>query len=227
MTSALKCLALAGLAATAIAGRATASTIDFHVAGHAISTAAEVDFPTVWGVDENGNSIIGDSYVATIHYVADPAFNTTDGATYTGNYEAPGPSTGTLTLGGKTYFVSAAAGLQDYLKTTGYLNVTDSVDPHDDTGIFWQLFYPTSSNISLTQLFSFDSTNDPVLASSSGNAVVVAGNGGVLRADFDVSSFSVTAGVPEPATWAMLTIGIAGLGLALRGRRARPAAVPA
>jgi hypothetical protein len=226
MTSALTRLALAGLAATAIAGRATASIIDFHITGHAISTAAEVDFPTVWGVDENGNSIIGDSYVATIHYIADPAFNTTDGATYTGNYEVPGPTTGTLNLNGKTYFVSAAAGLQDYLKTTAYLNVTDSVDPHDSTGIFWQLVFPTSTNISLNQPLSFDSTNDPVLASSGGNAVIVAGNGGVLRADFDVSSFSVTAGVPEPATWAMLTIGVAGAGLALRRRRARPAAVP-
>jgi hypothetical protein len=224
MNSTLKSLALAALAATALAGRATASIIDFQVTGHAISTAAEVDYPTVWGVDEHGNSVIGDSYVATIHYIADPAFDTTDGATYTGNYEVPGQATGTLTIGGETYHISSSAGLQDYLKTTGYLNVTDSVDPHDNTGIFWQLFFPTSSDISLTQPLSFDTTNDLVLGSSGGNAVIVAGNGGVLRADFDVSSFSVAPGVPEPGTWAMLMIGLAGLGVTMRRSRARAGA---
>jgi hypothetical protein len=225
MTSSLKSLALAALAATVLAGRATASIIDFQVTGHAISTAAEVDYPTLWGVDEHGNSVIGDSYVATIHYIADPAFDTTDGATYTGNDEAPGETTGTLTIGGETYHVSSSAGLQDYLKTTGYLNVTDSADPHDNTGIFWQLFYLMTSNISLAQPLSFDTTTDSVLGDSGGNAVIVAGNGGVLRADFDVSSFSVAPGVPEPAAWTMLTIGLAGLGLKMRRSRAR--AVPA
>jgi hypothetical protein len=34
-----------------------------------------------------------------------------------------------------------------------------------------------------------------------------------------VGDISVTAAVPEPATWALMLAGFGGLGLALRGRR--------
>ena len=46
--------------------------------------------------------------------------------------------------------------------------------------------------------------------------------GGGFVPDFDVTgvNFSVTAAVPEPATWAVMLLGFAGLGAALRRRRA-------
>lgn len=47
-----------------------------------------------------------------------------------------------------------------------------------------------------------------------------------LRGEFSVSSLMISA-VPEPATWAMMFIGVAGVGGALRLRRKREALAPA
>ena len=39
-----------------------------------------------------------------------------------------------------------------------------------------------------------------------------------------IDNVAVTAGVPEPATWALMLVGFGGLGAALRSRRSRPVA---
>lgn len=54
-------------------------------------------------------------------------------------------------------------------------------------------------------------------------AATVRGNGGVFFDDVQVN----TAGVPEPATWAMMLLGMAGLGAATRLRRRQGSAAAA
>jgi PEP-CTERM motif len=50
---------------------------------------------------------------------------------------------------------------------------------------------------------------------------------GVASQHFDDVSLNVTAAVPEPSTWAMMILGLAGVGFMAYRRKAKPALMAA
>ena len=195
-------------------GAAQAQTVDFTFSGQLLSTAAEQAFPGVWGVDAYGNNIIGQTFTATVHYLVDPSKLTLT-PTSSLDDERPGPSSATFTVNGNTYTTDAtkaldpAGGIQDYSKNGSYINVTVSADHNDNTGVFFQFPYAGGS-VNLFESMSGDTHTVPALLTfpAAGDVVIGVSGAGVLRGNFNITSFSVTA-VPEPSTLALLVAGMA------------------
>jgi len=215
-----------GVAACALllGGAAQAQTVDFTFGGQMLSTAAEQAFPGTWGVDAYGNNIIGQTFSATVHYVVDPG-KVTAAPTYTSDDERPGFSSATFTVNGHSYMADAttaldpAGGIQAYLKNGSYINLTVSADHNDNTGVFFQFPY-NGGSVNLFQAMSGNVHSVPALATfpASGNVVIGVNGAGVLRGNFNITSFSVTA-VPEPSAWALLAAGAACVAVVSRRRR--------
>ncbi len=206
-----------GLAAWAAAALASATVITGTYTGHAISTLAEQEFPDVWGVDAFGDTIIGDAFTATVTYnLADGVTTAYPGPSYT-NLQTPGTSTGTFTIGGHTYPVLSSGGFALMTRSSDVLELTRTDDPGDNTGDFFEVETVSPIDPRLDQPVSITSA-DLVAAVSVGNAVLQYPGAGVLRANFAIDSISFSA-TPEPSTWAMLMVGLAAAGAALRSRR--------
>jgi len=140
-----------------------------------------------------------------LHYSFDP------GSHY--DYLSPpvsGPVTGSFDFDVATGALSNV----NYTSVSGTFTTGAEYTPGDATQIYFGLF--GSSNYDVYQLASSLAGGGTVLISSGTHPSIPISAGGSLTA-------SAIAGVPEPATWAMMLLGFGALGIALRTRRGRVA----
>jgi hypothetical protein len=213
------------LAAAAFLAGATASNAAIVTAtysGHMIFTAAEASGPP-WGYDAYGDYIVGDAYSATI------VFNTSRGTTVVypdgeqDQDQRPGFATESFTVAGHTY-LSAGSAISYYDRSTDSVEFNISYSPGDFGGQFFEAL--TSGPITPALDAPLSLTSPDFLAGTGGNVVVPGGAGGALFGDYDLEALDISASAPEPSTWAIMVVGLAGIGGALRScktaaRRAR------
>jgi PEP-CTERM motif len=107
-----------------------------------------------------------------------------------------------ISFDGSTYAMTNFDGADDFLfpNTTGHAVI-------DTTGISFEIAPNDSVNI-----FSFNAPNGEVVT---GNGYGETGN----DVAFGVGTFTLTAAVPEPSTWAMMILGFCGLGFMVYRRK--------
>ncbi len=148
--------------------------------------------------------------------------------------------TGTLTyLGGNsapwTSFTATAVGAFSFsgaVNPYGYwVNdvVTGSIDLVDGLPVSWDLHFSNLQNQDtlLSTNAYIPNLGFTAIGDESEVAAIVTGNGDDVTIPFNVNvddpGLWSVAGVPEPGSWALMLTGVAGLGMALRLRRDRPA----
>jgi len=214
-------LAFAALAGLAMATSAGAKIVTITYNGVGNSNLAS-DPCHCWAVDAFGNSTIDRPFQAVFK------FDTAQGTLthFGGNpyLNEPGIATGQITINGHTYIGTGSTSAV-YYRGTNYLYTIFYDDPAANTGI---VFYVPETHDASPTPFS-NQLDSPIplhnlapgdVSAATGSDAVLPGFGGALRTGLTTTSFSVSV-APEPATWATMLIGVAGVGGALRrhGRR--------
>jgi hypothetical protein len=138
------------------------------------------------------------------------------------NFFVPGSNAAALTSGFGAVFADVD------LATSTSLTFFDSANASMGT-----FFVPASANSGLSFLgIDFGSAIVSRVRITSGNAVLGPNEGGgldlVVLDDFIYGEpFAVVAAVPEPATWAMMLLGFAGVGFMAYRRKSKPASMAA
>ncbi len=198
------------LGALACATSAKAATVTATYSGHMIFTSAEAG-GAPWGYDALGTYIVGDTYTATI------VFNTSAGATVLAaggeqyQDQRPGFATESFTVAGHTYD-SAGSAISYYDRSTDFIEFNISYSPGDFGGQFFEALVDGPISTGLNDPLSL--TASDFLTGTGGNVVVPGNHGGALYGNYDLEQLNITVTAPEPSTWAMMTIGFAGLGFA-------------
>ncbi|HEX2815879.1 MAG TPA: PEPxxWA-CTERM sorting domain-containing protein [Phenylobacterium sp.] len=188
-------------------GPALANTT-FLQAGFAISGSAQLFNGSVGGVS------------------AAPAVPSTspvyDGSGHDGSQylSVQGGETATLSLGGGLTEISFYIGSIDTYNTMAFHYADGTFELPVNTGAWVSDHTITQSNGDQQSgntngrlTFTFDKPIDSVVLGSGSNA-------------FEISDVAgIAAGVPEPASWALMILGFGGAGAALRGQRRRQASV--
>jgi len=127
----------------------------------------------------------------------------------------------TFDLGGGNVY--AATGTFSYDVTTGMVTAVayDAIQTGTGpTGPFDFTAAVTTSSTDVTFINDGDGDQDEYFFAQS---LALGGTDTITGAAYDggviTGSGSVSAGVPEPATWAMMLVGFGGLGVAMRSRR--------
>jgi choice-of-anchor C domain-containing protein len=155
--------------------------------------------PGAWGTPEDGPQMLDLVGYGSTGGIAQ-SFATTSGATYNlsfyyaNNPYPSGPDSADVTVTGAGSLLSSS--------------VTHTTSTPSD--LDW---------IHFTGSFTADSS----LTTLAFNETAGGGNAGVFLDNVSVTGGSITRGVPEPATWAMMLIGFGGLGALMRRRRDRAA----
>jgi hypothetical protein len=206
------------------ASAANAAHVQIDFSGVGIQTQAEIDYPTLWGVDAWGNSIIGQAYTATILYNTSAGTTVIDAGGGQSQAQIPGTALDFFTVNGHSYHSTSTSGLAVYQRASDFLMLNISNTPSDYEGLFFESITTKLISPDLNAPVSLslgDFLVDPVTGLASGGNVVLAGsNGGSLFGNFSVTSVTISVSAPEPSTWALMLAGFAGLGLLARRRSA-------
>ena len=206
------------------ASAADAAHVRIDFSGVGIQTQAEIDYPTLWGVDAWGNSIIGQAYTATILYDTSAGTTVIDAGGGQSQAQIPGTALDFFTVNGHSYSSTSTSGLAVYERSSDFLLLNISNTPSDFEGLFFESITTTPFSPDLNAPVSLslgDFLVDPSTGLASGGNVVLAGsNGGALFGNFSVTSVDISVSAPEPSTWALMLGGFAGLGLLARRRSA-------
>ncbi len=222
--------AMGGLAVLALASPASATIVDVVYKGIVTS---DYDQTGIFGTVGGSNDLVGDSYTAKF------VFDTTKGYAYDypGYYQyAYGGSaygnaspviSATVTIGSKTVAVPSSYFSEVYSQNPGYygsgeqyhLAESYSYDGNNyQYGYSQSYVYGNSGTIpySLTGPFKYTLAGGDYGYQNYENYAYnyTSGQQIYTYVNADVSSLTVTSGVPELSTWAMLMLGFAGLGFA-------------
>jgi len=219
--------ATAGLCASLAGHAAQAEKVHVAFSGVAIQTQAEIQYPTIWGVDAYGQNIIGDPFTATFTYNTGAGTTTLYGGPEYVNYQALTAGHGTFTIGGHTYTVrNGYQGDQfqsSYLRSTGEVEMEMCSVGSCFGGDYFEVGTTSPISANLDGPLSLGAGD---IVGGIGDVVLSGPNKGDLFGNFSVNSLNIAGVIPEPATWALMLVGFGGLGAALRSRR-RMAAVSA
>jgi PEP-CTERM motif len=166
---------------------------------------------TVYGYDNigifGGGSLAGDSFVA--RYVFDPTLGGYQFSSPTQNSSYGGPA-----LGGGSPIISASLTING--QTFDFLGDYFGEAAGANDGSYSEQFHQADDGNWNTYMYNYIHNFTATLPASLGMPLSYTVGSG----DYSGGGFQVSSGVPEPATWAMLLIGFAGLGFA-GYRRAR------
>ena len=136
------------------------------------------------------------------------------GGVFENTFLASGPSTNapaTLTFTNAVDYLSFLWGSPDLYNV---LTITTNVATYDFTAALLG-FTTTNGDQSVSQYVQFSTgAGEHITGATFNNAPPIDA--------FETANFSITSGVPEPATWAMMLLGFGGIGFSMR-RRQKPA----
>lgn len=196
--------------ATAPAAFAKVVTLTF------TGVAGDGGYGPPWGYDAYGNHIVGDPYTAKLQFDLSQGTLTDFGTEQ--EFVAGGGYSGTFTIAGHTYDATGST-TATYLRTDQSIEMIIYDDPKANTGLVLYAPLTNTAHIGVSvgkavQLL----TLNPADVALSGADVVLPKDSGALYAFENVQTLQVT--VPEPSTWALMMIGLGGIGIALRRRTA-------
>ena len=146
---------------------------------------------------------------------------TTGGLALTG-YTDAAISNVSLALGGTNLGV---ANIQDRFVAAGATPVAVYFSQALAAGATPQLSMLFSSGLSFAQLGTIACLTPTTTCAFSGRALVYVYSSGLFTSGPETASVSSLGGVPEPATWVLMLVGVGSLGASLRGRRGTAVAV--
>ncbi len=174
-------------------------------------TAAKAD--TIWTLDDvtfdDGGLVLNGTFaVNTYGYLTQSSIVlTTTGGSHSNGTGGPLP--------GDTYNATLVAGLINNVGGTGLPD--DTVTFFSSTG-----GYGASITLEFADILSAPTSNNPIVIGASSFECVGFTCPNLTETRYVTGGYAV-GGVPEPATWAMMAAGFAGLGIAgWRKRRAEP-----
>lgn len=201
----MKKFVLLGLASIALATSAAQAQVSGSLGGGA------GPFLTLSDAGLNGGAIAtlsGGDVLASDQPFADiPA-----GSVFGGTFLAAGPTVGQpaiLTFTAPVSYLSFLWGSPD---TYNALTITTNLGAILNFTASGMGFPVTNGNQSFSQYVQFSGTGGHLISSATFNNVPTTDA-------FESANFSVTAAVPEPATWAMMLIGFGAVGATMRRRR--------
>jgi hypothetical protein len=221
-----KALKIAAIAlSTAAIGLATPAEASIVLTFEGVGSLAAVNDFYNGGTDSAGNS--GPNY--GINFSGNSIGNIDSDAGGVGNFaNEPSPNTDLIFLSGGAATMNVAAGFDTgfsffysgnqpgFVDVYDGLNGTGTLLAHLDLAVNWQDGGCTGDPTG--QFCHWD----PIGVSFAGTARSVDFGGAANFIGFDnitLGSATPTGSVPEPATWAMMLLGFAGIGLAMRRRR--------
>ncbi len=173
-------------------------------------------FSAPWGFDAFGNNIVGDPY--SVKATFDLSKGTTQHFGGEEAFTASGGASATFTVNGHTYDVTGSTAAV-YVRTTSSIELIFYDDVNANTGLV--LYAPLTNTASISKSLGGSIptlTLAPPDVALSGENVVLPLGGGALYAVENVTTLAV-AGVPEPATWAIMLVGFGLTGGALRANQ--------
>lgn len=134
------------------------------------------------------------------------------GGVFGGSFLAAGPTVGNtaiLTFTAPVSYLSFLWGSPDLYNA---LSITTNLGATVNFNAGGMGFPVTNGDQTFSQYVQFSGTGGHLIST------VAFTNSPVINA-FETANFAVTAGVPEPATWAMMLMGFGAMGVAMRRRR--------
>jgi hypothetical protein len=129
----------------------------------------------------------------------------------------PSPSSAVITINGVSYFDS---GFEDGTQEVTNFGIVSSAN---DGTLDADIGVQTGAHFALFKDLATPFTYAPV-SGDDGFGLIDNAADATGRIDLDTTSVTVALAAPEPATWALMLLGVSGLGATLRTRRAlRPA----
>jgi hypothetical protein len=226
------------LGAVAIGGAATPASATFVNVTYQGTVTGDFDETGIFGTAFAKNNLVGQSYTAKFVFdtsLGQSTFFTDVYQEISGGAGTSYPSpliSATVTVGSTTVSVPGTYGqlkIEHFDSGVGeqfhfaQKHESDGVQTYDIHSVAYVFRSDGSVPSSLTGPFTYEPTSGGFMEYKINNYYVQTGQ--IIQytyVDANVSSLTVTSGVPEPSTWAMMMLGFVGVGFVAYRRKSKP-----